>query len=191
MSNNCCNPGDVKEEGQKADCARLLTKHLSLLVLTPSLNTHQLLLLVAFHTHTVSLGHYTRVGQSVRSEGTRNKTLLCICQAVPTALPSQPFSGHIRIGGGAPAWTGARHQRSCFMLSDISQKSGDRRRTMQKWNWGCHPGAVRRLVPMEHQPEIRLELLISAFLCPENVTPAQPCLFLFSVISRLRDTISK
>lgn len=74
---------------------------MSLLVLTPSLNTHQLLLLVAFHTHTISPGHSTRVGQSVRSEETRNKTLLCICQAVPAALPSRPFSGHIRIGGGA------------------------------------------------------------------------------------------
>lgn len=43
VSNNCCSPGDVKEEGQKADCARWHTKHLSLLVVTPSLNTHQLL----------------------------------------------------------------------------------------------------------------------------------------------------
>lgn len=90
------------EEGQGADCARLLTKHLSLLVLTPSLNTHKFLLLVALkHTLTISLGCSTRVGQSVGSEGTRNKTLLCICHAVPTALPSQPFSGSIRIGCGA------------------------------------------------------------------------------------------
>lgn len=62
------------------------------------------------HTHKISLGHSTRVGQSVGSEGTRNKTLLCICQAVPSTLPSQPFSGHLSTRGGALLeqwnWTG-------------------------------------------------------------------------------------
>lgn len=60
VSNNCCNPGDDKRRGRKP-------KHLSHLVLTPSLNTHQFLLLVAFpfmractHTHSlhVSVSHY-------------------------------------------------------------------------------------------------------------------------------------
>lgn len=121
VSNNCCNPGDGKRRGRIADCARLLAKHLSLLVLTPSLNTPQLLFPVAFHTHKISLGYYACVGQSVRSEGTRNKTLLCICQAVPTALPSQPFSGHIRIGGGAllKRGHGTRGAASSFEIPQI------------------------------------------------------------------------
>lgn len=66
-------------------------KHLSLLVLTPSLHTHQPLLLEALHAHTISAGCSTRVGQSWRSEGAPDKTLLCICQGVSTSLPSLPY----------------------------------------------------------------------------------------------------
>lgn len=79
---------EMVEGCHKVDCVRLLTKHLSLLVLALSFNTHQLLLLVFFHAHAISLGPSACVGQSVRSEGTWNKTLLCICQAVPALLPS-------------------------------------------------------------------------------------------------------
>lgn len=41
------------------------------------------------HTHLSlsSPGHSTRVGRSARSEGASNKTLLCVCQAVPATPP--------------------------------------------------------------------------------------------------------
>lgn len=66
VSYNCGNPGDSKRRGQRADCARLPTKHLSLLVLTPWLNTHQFLLLVVFHTPTQSLSWPLFMCRSVR-----------------------------------------------------------------------------------------------------------------------------
>lgn len=85
VSNNCCNPEIVRGGAES-----WLTKHLSLLVLTPSLNTHQPLVLEALHAHTISAGRSTRVGQSWRSEGAPDKILLCICQAVSTSLSSLP-----------------------------------------------------------------------------------------------------
>lgn len=124
VSNSCKQPWRWQEEGQIADRARLHTKHLSLLVMTPSLNTHKLLLLVGFHTHT--LGYSTRVGHSVRSEGTRNKTLLCICQAVPTASPLPVILWPFKNWRWSSAWTGALHQRSCFKPSDTPKIRGER-----------------------------------------------------------------
>lgn len=143
---------------------RWRSKHLSHLVFTPPLNTQQLLLLVAFHMHAVSPGLSTRVSQTVRSEGNQNKTLLCICQAVPTDLTSQRLSGHIRTRGGAllKQGHGVNEAASSF---EIPQKSEGRQQTIKKWDWGCHPGAVERLVPMERWPEIRqsARALISSF----------------------------
>ncbi len=79
------------EEGLEADFARLHTKHLSLLVMTPSVNTHQLLLLVAFHTHTQSLlvtPHVSVSQQDQRGPGTKP----CCASVRQSRLSSHP--GH-------------------------------------------------------------------------------------------------
>ena len=100
VSNNCCNPGDGNRRGQK------LTVQGYSLNIWPFSSWCLHLTFITFcywwpSIHTpIYLGHSTSVGKSVRSEGTRNKTLLCICQAVPATLPSQPFSGYIRIESG-------------------------------------------------------------------------------------------
>ncbi len=81
-------PWRWQEEGQKADWARLLTKHLSLLVLTPSLNTHQLLLLVAFHTHNLSWPLYTCLPVSKIRGGPETKP--CCASVMQSTPPSPP-----------------------------------------------------------------------------------------------------
>lgn len=93
VSNNCCNPGDDKRRGRKP-------KHLSHLVLTPSLNTHQFLLLVAFpfmractHTHTL---YMCRSVTRIRRDPKQNPVV-----HLSGSPQSEPFSGYIRIGGGA------------------------------------------------------------------------------------------
>ena len=97
LSNNCCNPGDGERErrGRKLfgvthqTFGPFWSRHLCLTA------CYWELILPLSPSHSLS---HTHTGQSVRSEGTQNKTPLCICQEAPLSLL---FSGHLRIGGGA------------------------------------------------------------------------------------------
>lgn len=180
MSNNCCNPGDDKRRGRKP-------KHLSHLVLTPSLNTHQFLLLVAFpfmractHTHTHTL-YMCRSVTRIRRDPKQNPVV-----HLSGSPQSEPFSGHIRIGGGAlPQQRNGTRAASSLERSPPPKKiQGNKKKKEEKRSGteGVTRGQWGSSVPKEHRPEIS-ESFDLWLLCCENVTPALPCLFLFSVIS--------
>lgn len=181
VSNNCCNPGDDKRRGRKP-------KHLSHLVLTPSLNTHQFLLLVAFpfmractHTHTHTL-YMCRSVTRIRRDPKQNPVV-----HLSGSPQSEPFSGHIRIGGGAlPQQRNGTRAASSLERSPPPPKKiqGNKKKKEEKRSGteSVTRGQWGSSVPKEHRPEIS-ESFDLWLLCCENVTPALPCLFLFSVIS--------